>query len=85
MSDITGTKKIIRLQLEKPVPIEDIKEFGMIKEYTRHSATIEIDRDSVKEKAKKMLGKLPIIDLTIEDIPIEETVALLYQYPEKRE
>ena len=79
LTDKISTKKIIRLELEKPVDIEEMKKFGHIKLFSPHSATIEIERENIKSTAKLLLDHLPILDLTIEDVPIEEIVALLYR------
>ncbi len=79
MADISGTRKIIKLELEKPVPESEFARFGAVRDVSDLSVTIEIDRDYVKERAKAMLESLPIVDLTISDIPIEETVALMYR------
>jgi ABC-2 type transport system ATP-binding protein len=83
LTDKISTKKIIRLELEKPVAIGEISRFGQIKLFSPESATLEIERDSIKSTAKLLLDHLPIIDLTIEDVPIEETIALLYQKKEE--
>jgi ABC-2 type transport system ATP-binding protein len=33
----------------------------------------------VKERSKAILDQLPVVDFNIEDIPVEEGIALLYQ------
>ncbi len=36
----------------------------------------------LKERSKAILDRLPVVDFTIEDIPVEEGIALLYQKQE---
>ncbi len=57
-------------------------DFGEIKEYAEFAATLEVPRADVKECSKAILDQLPVVDFNIEDIPIEEGIALLYQRQE---
>jgi ABC-2 type transport system ATP-binding protein len=43
---------------------------------------LQVPRQSVKECSKAILDQLPVVDFTIEDIPVEEGIALLYQRKE---
>jgi ABC-2 type transport system ATP-binding protein len=36
----------------------------------------------LRERSKAILDQLPVVDFNIEDIPIEEGIALLYQRQE---
>ena len=53
--------------------------FGKVKEHTELAATLEVPRLQVKECSKAILDHLPVVDFNIEDIPVEEGIALLYQ------
>ena len=56
--------------------------FGKVKEHTELTATLEVPRLELKECSKAILDHLPVVDFNIEDIPVEEGIALLYQRQE---
>jgi ABC-2 type transport system ATP-binding protein len=74
--------KVIRLQLSSPVDQETLATFGQVKEHADFTATLEVSRPELKERSKAILDQLPVVDFNIEDIPIEEGIALLYQRQE---
>ncbi|MBN1992308.1 MAG: ABC transporter ATP-binding protein [Anaerolineae bacterium] len=74
--------KIIRLQLSRPVSRETLAAFGQVKAHADFTATLEVPRPELKERSKAMLDQLPVLDFNIEDIPLEEGIALLYQRQE---
>ena len=42
-------------------------------------AKMEVDKNRVKEQAKEMLEHLPVVDLNVEEPPMEDAIARLYQ------
>jgi ABC-2 type transport system ATP-binding protein len=79
VNEVFAHSKIIRLQLSAPVEPEVLAGFGEVKEHGEMSATLEVPRLEVKERSKAILDRLPVVDFNIEDIPVEEGIALLYQ------
>ncbi len=79
VNDLFSEKKILRLQLSDPPDAAILARFGEVKSCAGLEATLEIQKDRVKEVAKEILDTLPVIDFTMEDIPVEEGIALLYQ------
>ena len=71
--------KVIRLQLSSPVTSAALAAFGQVKEHSEFAATLEVPRLELKERSKAILDQLPVVDFNIEDIPVEEGIALLYQ------
>ena len=43
------------------------------------TVTLEVPRVELKERSKAILDRLPVVDFNIEDIPVEEGIALLFQ------
>src|SRR5512137_2451138 len=79
VNDVFAQSKVIRLQLSSPVPSAALAAFGQVKEYSDFAATLEVPRQDLKERSKLILDQLPVVDFNIEDIPVEEGIALLYQ------
>jgi ABC-2 type transport system ATP-binding protein len=79
VNEVFAQSKIIKLQLSAQVGRETLAVFGQVKEHAEFSATLEVPRAELKERSKAILDQLPVVDFTIEDIPVEEGIALLYQ------
>jgi ABC-2 type transport system ATP-binding protein len=79
VNDVFAQSKVIRLQLSSPVPCEALAAFGQVKEHSEFAATLEVPRLELRERSKAILDRLPVVDFNIEDIPVEEGIALLYQ------
>ncbi len=82
VNEVFAQSKIIRLQLSAPVEEGTLAGFGKVKEHTELAATLEVPRLQLKECSKAILDRLPVVDFNIEDIPVEEGIALLYQKQE---
>ncbi len=79
VNEVFAQSKIIKLQLSAQVGREALAAFGQVKEHAEFSATLEVPRAELKERSKAILDQLPVVDFNIEDIPVEEGIALLYQ------
>ncbi len=79
VNELFSQKKLIKLQLTEWVPEEELAQFGVVKEYDGLNATLEVEKATLKEQSRRILEKTPIQDFNIEDIPIEEGIALLYR------
>jgi ABC-2 type transport system ATP-binding protein len=82
VNDVFAQSKVIKLQLSSPVSRETLETFGQVKEHSDFAATLEVPRLEVKERSKAILDGLPVVDFNIEDIPVEEGIALMYQRQE---
>ena len=76
---VFAQSKVIKLQLTSPVEPALLATFGLVKEHSAISATLEVPRLELKERSKAILDQLPIMDFTIADIPVEDGIALLFQ------
>ncbi len=79
VNEVFAQSKVIKLQLATPVEPGLLATFGLVKEHSDISATLEVPRLELKERSKAILDQLPILDFTIADIPVEEGIALLFQ------
>ncbi|MBP7402840.1 MAG: ATP-binding cassette domain-containing protein [Clostridia bacterium] len=79
VNDLFNARKVLRLQLGSAVDASDLARYGEVTSCDGASATIEIEREQVRAVSRAILDSLPVVDFTMEDIPIEEGIALLYQ------
>jgi ABC-2 type transport system ATP-binding protein len=82
VNDVFAQSKVIKLKLTEPVRAELLAEFGLVRECADFNATLEVPRLELKEISKAILDRLPVVDFNIEDIPVEQGIALLYQRKE---
>jgi viologen exporter family transport system ATP-binding protein len=82
VNDVFAHSKVIKLQLSAPVSRGMLAALGEVKEHSDFMATLEVPRLELKERSKAILDRLPVVDFNIEDIPVEEGIALLYRRQE---
>jgi ABC-2 type transport system ATP-binding protein len=78
VNDLFNARKILRLELESPVGEDVLSRYGDVKSCEGLTATLEIDRDRVRQVSRSILDTLPVADFTMADIPIEDGIANLY-------
>lgn len=76
--DILGEKKIIKLIFKKTNNY-DFSKYGKVKDFTNNLMTLEVDKDKCNYIMSRLLAEYEIEDFLVEDISIEDGVALLYQ------
>jgi ABC-2 type transport system ATP-binding protein len=77
---VFAQSKVIKLQLSVPVSQHVLATFGHVREQSDElTVTLEVPRIELKERSKAILDHLPVVDFNIEDIPVEEGIALLFQ------
>lgn len=79
VNDVFAQSKVIKLQLSSLVSRQVLEAFGQVKAHSEFTATLQVPRAELKERSKAILDQLPVVDFNIEDIPVEEGIALLYQ------
>lgn len=76
--DKYARNKTLSLTFSKPVTKKQLKEFGTIKELTEdgtaYTAKLQVPRKKATDAAAKILAKLPVEDLNIEEPPIEAII-----------
>lgn len=78
VNQIFSQKKILRLQLSPGVDEKALGKLGTLKEFTGAEAILEIDRKEQNERVKLVLDSTFVQDYTVEDVPLEEGISLIY-------
>ncbi|TCL75113.1 ABC-2 type transport system ATP-binding protein [Hydrogenispora ethanolica] len=79
INGLFSEQKIVRLQFGEEIGRERLAGFGALKAFDGVSATLAVERGQLKKNSALMLEHLPVIDFNIEDVPLEEGIAALYQ------
>ncbi len=74
---LNGEHRIIKLIFSKTIEKEDLNKFGEILNYEGMKCEIKISGEA-RTVASEILESLPVLDISIEEAPIEETIAYLY-------
>ncbi|WCT58110.1 ATP-binding cassette domain-containing protein [Paenibacillus kyungheensis] len=79
VNDVIGSWKLLKIQLSAPVSELSLNGYGKIRSRSELEVVFELSKHDVLRKSKEILDHLPVIDFTIEDIPLEEGIAILYE------
>jgi len=79
INDLFSQRKLIKLELSDWVDESVLRGFGELKSYESLSATIEVNKSELKDNSRIILENLPVYDFTVEDIPVEEGIAKMFQ------
>lgn len=78
VNEVIGARKLLKVRLETLVPNLTLAGLGKLRSSTELEAIFELDAEDTLTWSKKILDALPVVDFTIEDVPLEEGIANLY-------
>jgi ABC-2 type transport system ATP-binding protein len=70
--------KLIALKLSKPVARDDLARFGVVVVHEDGLARVRVAPDAVRTVVPAVLAGLPVVDLTVEDPPLEDVMRQLF-------
>lgn len=70
--------KVIKIDFEKEVDVEKLKELGTVEKYSGNFIEIRVKKSEVPSKAAKILSEFDVADLTIEDPAIEDIIREIF-------
>lgn len=79
INDIFGDSKILNLQFTQMMYVEELKKFGEIVGINGSNVTLEVRKRELQNVSSRILSQYEIKDFTVEDIPLERGIELLYQ------
>lgn len=79
VSEVFGHKKLIALKAQRDLDPAGLERFGAVRECRHNTALLEVDRDGPERCLPQLLGALPVVDLDVRDIPLEEGIAWFYE------
>lgn len=79
ISGLMGSKKIIKIQGSTEEECSQCSKYGKVRNVENLCVTLEIEKERVNYVVSQLLEKGMLADFTIEEVPIEEGVSLLYQ------
>jgi ABC-2 type transport system ATP-binding protein len=74
-----GQAKLVRLQFPGETSPEGLERFGEITSRSGPVAELRVDRSRVAETVGSLLGNHTVLDITVEDPPLETMIAQVFQ------
>ena len=71
--------KRVLLKLSRPVEARDLQKIGGIVSHTDAQAVLQVSQSELQSAVQRALAQLPIVDLTVEDPPLEEVMRELFE------
>jgi len=79
INETLNKKKVIKVKLADSVSRGELERFGTLRDYGGFNATLEINREEIRRVSQEILRSFSVIDINIEDIPLEESIEFLYR------
>jgi ABC-2 type transport system ATP-binding protein len=70
--------KIVRIKMEQSIEAEVLQQYGQIDQLTELEGSLLVPRPETSRIAARLLRDLPIVDVTIEEPPVEEIISQLF-------
>lgn len=70
--------RVIRVDFRSPVRAADLEPVGRVVESSELRSVLEVPRAEVSSRAATLLAKFPVVDLTIEETPIQDVVRRIF-------
>jgi ABC-2 type transport system ATP-binding protein len=80
LQTVSTPQKLLILAFKDDIPREKLKGFGQIIKYENSRVTLSVNKTKINETAARALKTLPVTDLNIEDIPLEETIREIFRH-----
>lgn len=73
-----GRHKILKAQFADTAP-SDLSALGEVVEVRGPAATLRIDREKIADSLARLLDRYQLVDITIDEVPLEEVIAEVFQ------
>jgi len=70
--------KIVRVKMERPVEHAELAAYGSVDRIDGLEAALLVERVDTSRTAARVLAELPVVDVTIEEPPVEEIIGELF-------
>lgn len=82
LADRIAPFKLIRLDTETPETAARAEQYGELVERQENKVTLRVPRADTSSVVSRLLSELPVVDLTVEDPPIEEVIDQIFRAAE---
>jgi ABC-2 type transport system ATP-binding protein len=79
LSDLIAPFKLVRLDVESEEAAARVSEYGDVTQIEGTKVSLRLKRHETSSVVARLLSELPIVDLTVEDPPIEEVIEQVFK------
>ncbi len=84
LTDLTHSlrpEKRVAIRLSRPLGAEELHHFGKITERTPDRIVFQVSQETLRDRISQLIAELPVVDLTVEDPPLEDILRDLFASP----
>ncbi len=74
-----GNRKYLSLRFSVPVDESKLSRLGVVKTRAALEATLDVDAQQAGAAVQKALATLPVVDINLIDVPLEDAIEALYR------
>lgn len=74
--------KVLTVLFRSPVEQAELQPYGVVTEWTPDRASLRINRNDIASAAGAILNTFSVVDLTIEEVPIEDVIREIFSKPD---
>ncbi|KEQ21755.1 ABC transporter ATP-binding protein [Paenibacillus tyrfis] len=78
INELFNEVKVLNVQFSESVPEESLRPLGCVTKRDLYHAVIELPKEHLKPVSRMLLDRFPVVDFTVADLPLEESIAKLY-------
>lgn len=79
LTALYGSDKQLRLEFGGDGPVPDLSQYGTVLSLVNRTVTISVPKKAVTKTAGLILQNLPVVDIGIEEVSVEEVVRQLFE------
>lgn len=79
INHLMGDKKVLTLKFTQEISINQLTPFGKVREYKCREGVLELPKEGLRKTMADILSCLPVEDFTVTEIPLEESIALIFR------
>ena len=79
INHLMGDKKVITLKFAEDISPKQLAPFGRIRECRCREGVLELPREGLRKTMADILSGLPVEDFTVTEVPLEESIALIFR------
>ena len=83
VTDEYANKKILEITFTEKISVNEIQDLGEVKEHQEKRVVLEVNKTDVKKIASKILNDLPVDDILINEIGVDEVIRNIFTHEKK--
>lgn len=79
INHLMGDKKVLTLKFTEEISRQQLSRFGRVREMKGGEGVLELPKEGLGKTMAGILSSLPVEDFTVTEMPLEESIALIFR------